>query len=193
MADIRFANLLFTPSVRHGRLVSALRAPCLSSIFKSYGIRINDNNRRIICPFKKHKGGRESTPSFWYYPETNSFCCFGCRTGGKGSHGCEFLAALEGTTRVKAAYKILSLFSTDVDIDKILDRQDFSERLEIMMDFSNTVREFRQSYLDEKSQTFIEDICSVYDQHNLKHNPDNVALRRIVEFLKERISAHTCL
>ena len=160
-------------------------------VFKLYGLRIDENNRKVICPFKSHKGGRESTPSFYYYAETNSFRCFGCGTGGKSSHGCDFIAAADGVSKVNAAYKILDLFNSYVDTDNICDRENFSERLEIMMDFSNVVREFRHKNLDEKSQEFIEFICSVYDQHNLKRNLDNEALRRVVARIKGKINLYT--
>lgn len=164
----------------------------LINIFKHYHLRIDESNPKIICPFKSHKGGRESTPSFKYYAETNSFKCFGCGIGHPYAHGCEFIAALEGISKGKAAKKILELFATDVDDDNIVSNQDFSERLEIMLDLSNTVREFRQSYNDEKSQKFIEGMCWVYDQHNLTRDYDNDALRRIVERIKDQITFYTC-
>lgn len=163
----------------------------LTRVFKHYGIRVDEYNRKITCPFKSHKDGRESSPSFYYYPDTNSFRCYGCGVGHQYAHGCEFMAAMEGISRVKAAYKILDLFSADVDNDGILTKHDFSERLEIMMDFSNTVREFRQFHMDAESQKFIEDMCWVYDQHNLKRDNNNDALRRIIEQLKEKIGSYT--
>lgn len=164
----------------------------LVRIFKLYGIRLDDLNKKTVCPFKAHKGGHENTPSFWYYPETNSFYCFGCNIGGKSSHGCEFIAAMEGIGRVKAAYKIIEAFSSEIDSDRILDPQSFSEQLEIMTDFARVVREFRHAHLDEKSQKFIEHLCQVYDQHNLKRKLSNEALRRVVEQIKEKINLYTC-
>ena len=35
-------------------------------------------------------------------------------------------------------------------------------------------------------------MCWVYDQHNLKHDHTNEALRRVVEQIKEEISSYTC-
>lgn len=182
----------FTGKDYYQELIERANTVPLTRIFKLYHLRIDDHNRKITCPFKSHKGGRETTPSFWYYPETNSFRCYGCGVGHKHAHGCEFIAAMEGISRVKAANKILSLFAAEVDEDRNLSPQDFSERMEIMMDFSNCVREFRQSHLDEKSQQFIEDMCWVYDQHNLNRNHSNEALRRIVEQLKDKIISYTC-
>jgi hypothetical protein len=161
-------------------------------LFKHYGLRVASTQCTIVCPFKSHKGGRENTGSFTYYPSTNSFYCFGCKVGGPQSHASEFMANMDGTTRVKAAYKILDLFRNDVsdDVGATYETQNFSEQLEIMMDFSTTVRNFRHNHFDEKSTAFIERICRVYDDLNLKHKLDNEALRRIVEELKKEINQY---
>lgn len=165
----------------------------ITRIFKYYGLRLDENNKKIVCPIPSHKGGRENSASFQYYPQTNTFWCFGCKTG---VGCCELMAAMEGSSKTQAAFKILELFGTEADEDAILDSEDFSERLEIMMDFSNIVRDFRHTYIDEKSSIFIEDMCSIYDSLNLRHkNLNNEALRSIVEKLKKKIifykSCHT--
>jgi CHC2 zinc finger len=167
----------------------------LTRIFSHYNVRIDNYRSNIICPFKSHKNGRESTASFYYYPDTNSFHCFGCKVGGPWAHGCEFIATMENVSRAKAASKIIQLFSSSVSSDnEISEGESFSEKLEIMMDFSNTVREFRNNHFDEKSITYIEYLCSVYDAMNLKRKLDNEALRRIVEELKlEIVSYKPCL
>lgn len=173
----------------------------LVTIFKHYGIRLNEHNKKTTCPFRSHKNGRENTPSFYFYPDTNSFRCFGCGIGHKHAHGCEFVSAMDGTTKPTAARKIIELFGSFVDEDLIIETENFSEHLEIMMDFSNTVRVFRQTHSTEHSTLFIEQVCSIYDRLYAKHsNPaknqslSNEALRRIVEQLKEKINSYTpCL
>lgn len=160
----------------------------IQRIFKHYSVRLDEHHLKITCPFKSHKGGRENSASFYYYPHTNSYHCFGCKTG---NHACDFVAEMDGCTRTKAAQKILMLFGTEADSDNVLDRQDFSERLEIMMDFSNTVREFRQSYAHADAYAFIEDKCRIYDVLNARHkNLGNDALRELVRQLKEEISLY---
>jgi hypothetical protein len=160
----------------------------ITKIFRFYGLRLDEINKKATCPFKGHKDGRESSPSFYYYPETNSFYCFGCSIGGKGAHGCRFVALMDRTNDFTAAHKILELFSADVDESIILDDVSaFSERLEIMMDFSNTIREFHQANPNEKSLEFVEKICAVYDAMNLKHDLNNEALGSMVEQLKDRV------
>jgi len=157
----------------------------LTRLFKLYGLRLDEQNRKIICPLSSHKGGRENSPSFYFYPQTNSFWCFGCKTGVRC---CDFVSHMDKTSKVKAAYKILDLFKSDADEDAIIiDRDNFSEKLEIMLNFSNSVRDFRRLNNDEKSYTFIEHICMVYDTINVKHNLNNEALRSVVNQLKERI------
>jgi hypothetical protein len=165
-------------------------------VFKFYGVRVDSVHNKSVCPFKSHKGGRENTASFKYYEDTNSFYCFGCKVGGQQSHACEFIAAMDGISRAKAAYKILSLFESDIDdTAEVFDGQNLSEQLEIMMDFANSVREFRKVYLDKESQDFIEKRCEVYDELNAKRVMDNETLRSVVEHLKEQInfykSCHT--
>lgn len=160
-------------------------------IFKHYGLRLSERSPKITCPFKSHKGGRERTPSFQYYPETNTYYCHGCKAC---SRPCDFVAEMDGIIKSKAASKIIGLFKDDVDFDADvgLDYDDMSEKLEIIMDFSNTVREFRNSNFDEKSYIFIEHMCWIYDDLNarLEKKFDNKALYRIVEQLKEEIISY---
>lgn len=171
-------------------LISKANTVPIIRLFRLYGIRLDDHNKKTTCPFKSHKGGRERTGSFYYYPETNSFYCFGCKIGGQHAHGCELVAAMDGITKVQAAYKILQLFESDVDEDNIYNPQDFEERLKIMMEFSATVREFHQTYPSPEAGVYVEVACKKFDALNLKHKLDNEALRRIVEQLKEYISLY---
>jgi len=160
----------------------------LTVLFKHYNIRADAIRCIIVCPFKSHKGGRERTGSFKYFSDTNSFYCYGCKIGGEWAHACEFMAHMENISRERAAIKIIKLFGADIDANlDVYEGRNFAERLEIMMDFSSVVREFRLSFSDEKSLQFIEKACRVYDEMNLQHNLDNVALRRCVEELKEEI------
>lgn len=161
----------------------------LIRIFKYYGIRLDAVHNKCVCPFKSHKGGRENSASFKYYEDTNSFYCFGCKTGGQQAHACEFIAAMDGINKAKSAFKILSLFESDIDDSaEVFEGYSLSEQLEIMMDFSKLVREFRINYLDKESQDFIEKICEAYDVLNAKRAMDNETLRSVVEHLKEQIN-----
>jgi len=168
-------------------LISKANSVPLMRLFRYYGVRIDEVNRFIVCPFKSHKGGRENSASFKFYPETNSFWCFGCKTG---ITPVVFVATMENINYVRAAYKIIESFSEDIDEDNVFDRDNFSERLEIMMDFSNVIREFREKFSSDKSFEYIEEICSHYDAVNLKHDLTNEALRHIVDQYKHIISLY---
>jgi hypothetical protein len=159
----------------------------LIRVLNHYGLYTHSNYGKIICPFKSHSNGRENTASFQYYPHSNTFWCHGCK---KGNQSTNFVANMEDIPILKAAHKIINLFSGDVSDDVVIERQDFSERLEIMLDFSNTVREFRTSNLSDHAIAFIEEICSVYDTLNLRHKLDNDALRTLTVNLKEEIISY---
>jgi hypothetical protein len=172
------------------RIINEANTVPLIKVFKFLGLHIDEQNKYSICPFKFHKGGRENSASFQYYVETNSFYCFGCNTGGKNAHACEFLAAYDQTQKLVAANKIINLFSDDIDPQATLnfDQNNFSERLDIMMDFSNTIREFRQIHTSEDAWNYVEQTCAQYDATYLKLELDNEALSRMVELLKEYLS-----
>jgi DNA primase len=169
-------------------LIQKANSVPITLLFKHFKVVLSEYSPKTTCPFKSHKGGRERSPSFWYYAETNTYCCFGCRNG---SRPVDFVAAMQGLTRSQAAYWILERFGSELDEGFIFDGPDYTERLNIMMDFANTVRNFRQSYVDPESTDFIEGLCAIYDSLNLKHNLENPALLRVVEQLKEKITSYT--
>lgn len=172
-------------------LIAKANSVPLSRVLRYYKILCNELHNNATCPFKTHKGGLERTGSFYFYPETNSFYCFGCKIGGKSKHAVELVSAIEGITSHAAAKKIISLFNSDIgsciDYD---DNFNVSEQLEIMMDFSNIVREFRNLYLDPSSQEFIEKRCEVYDMLNLKHDMNIETLQYVIDQLKEQIKIY---
>lgn len=182
-----------TGKTYHQELIYQANTVPLMLIFKHYNIRIDAARCIIVCPFKSHKGGRESTGSFKYFAETNSFHCYGCKVGGSWAHGCEFIAAMDGISRSKAAVKIINLFGDAINadaIDDMLETENFAEKFKIMLEFANVVREFRQTAIDEKAVEFIEYMCSVYDTMNFRRKLNNEALRRIVDELKETIQKY---
>lgn len=155
-------------------IIRASAVPILS-VFKWRGVHVDVYNRQTRCPFRSHKNGQESRPSFRYYPESNSFNCFGCHKGGGPVH---FIMHMDGIDREDAAVKILEEFEDHVDEDLIFEGQNLGERTEIMAEFSQAVQEFRQNYSSDHAFQFIEYLCWVYDRLNLIHKKsDNDALR----------------
>jgi hypothetical protein len=157
-------------------------------IFNHYGLKPTQYNPKITCPFTNHKGGRERTPSLKYYADTNSFSCYGCGVAGGGT---TFVEAMDKSNILKAAYKILRLFGSQVDEDLIFDGDSSVERLQLMADFSNIIREFRHNNSGDHSFQFIEHCCRVYDESNRKHKHDNEALRFLTERLTKIIEQYT--
>lgn len=163
----------------------------INLLFKYYKLRLDQFNKKIVCPFKSHKNGHESRASFTYYPETNSFNCYGCHTGGGPV---QFMMHMENIQKNAAAIKILGLFGKHVDEDLIFNGHDSVERVEIMTQFSNAVLEFRQNHDSEHAFQYIEYLCWVYDRTNLKHADDeaftNDSLRRLNDQLIECIEVY---
>lgn len=172
-------------------LIAKANTVPLNRVFKYYGVKLDVIRSMATCPFKSHKGGRENSASFRFFSETNSFYCYGCKVGGEFAHACEFVSNIESISKVKAAFKIIDLFKDDVDENgENFVGNNFSEMLEIMMDFSLCVRNFRKNYLDDKSQSFIEKMCLAYDSVNARVSLDNDGLRNVVDQLKEHINSY---
>lgn len=166
-----------TPAQKSGQELKArANAVPILSVFKWRGVHISAYNPQTRCPFKSHKGGQENRPSFRYYPDTNSFNCFGCHRGGGPV---EFIMHMDGIEKMDAAVKILDEFEDKVDEDFIFEAQNMPERTEIMAEFSSAVQEFRQNHEGEHAFQFIEYLCWVYDRTNLNHKYDNDSLRRL--------------
>jgi len=170
-------------------LIRQANSISLVNIFKHYRIKLDELNKKICCPFKSHKNGRESTPSFNFYPETNSYYCFGCK---KGNRPCDFVSEIENIDVFKAAAKILYLFGTDLNLEdiEIIDRQNYSEKLDIMLKFSEAIRNFRKEHINNESEKFIERLCKIYDDLNEKHELTNKALELVVNKLLEKINRY---
>jgi len=78
----------------------------LDSLFKAYNLNISKTNNKVTCPFKSHKGGRENSASFYFYPNTNSYWCFGCK---QGSNSIDFVKFYENCSFSEAVEKINNL------------------------------------------------------------------------------------
>jgi DNA primase len=172
---------------KHQNLIKKANSVAILKIFKMYNIKIDDINRKIVCPFRSHKGGRESTASFYYYPNTNTYWCYGCK---QGAHPVDFVMNMDGCTRTKAAQKIIEQLSIDFDNLEIITQDDFFETLKIMVKFSDYVRNFRMNFSDEKSFDFIEKHCKIFDDLTQKHQLNNNALEVVVDKLIQAIEKY---
>lgn len=168
-------------------LIAKANSVSFINIFKYYGLRADESNRKMTCPFKFHSGGRERSASFYFYPESNTYHCFGCKTG---STVVDFVANMDDINKIKAAAKILEKFSGNVFEENVVSVENFFDRLEIMMDFSNTILDFRMRFSDAQAFNFIENMCKIYDEIYSRRALNNDALRSVVEQLKARISIY---
>jgi hypothetical protein len=169
------------------KLISQANAVPMLHVMQHYGLHVQPYKSKLTCPFKDHKGGRENSPSFWYYPDTNSFHCFGCD---KGNRAVDFVMEMDGCSADTAAIKILDLFSSKVDHELLVDSHSSSERLELMVKFSSAVFEFRLNHDQDHALDFIEYVCWTFDEANRRHNLDNEALARLVEHCIEYINIY---
>ena len=101
----------------------------LLNVVMKYGIHIDQNNN-ICCPF--HKNGQERSASFYLYPETNSYYCFGCKIYGKPV---DFVACIENISKYEAASIILNGFDTGVV--NLTEKKDYFYK--IYLDFSHSI------------------------------------------------------
>jgi len=139
-------------------LKNALSCP-LEKIFKFYGLNINKYNSKTICPFKNHKGGRESTASFYFYNKTNTYWCFGCK---QGSSVIDFVMNYENISFPNALEKINNLFK--YKYKKQEDNLEEENLFDLKLKLSNLIRENKN-----------EEVMKIYDSINEKYDLDEKA------------------
>lgn len=177
-------------------LIHRANSISLKTLFKAYGVNIEESGKNnVICPFPKHqgrnRGQREASPSLYFYPNTNSFWCFGCKVGTKATN---FVAAMDNSTYIDAAYKIIDHFEAALDGSvTYIPGIDYGERLEILMDFSNCLRDFMQDHVEDPyAIVHAENLTSIFDRHYTKRTLDNKALQLVISKLKDKVNTYTC-
>lgn len=171
--------------------INKANAVSIISVLKYYGIKIDIQERKISCPFLDfHKNGRDKSPSFYIYHDTNSFYCFGCKSGGSAVN---FVATMENIGKYKAAQKILSLgFNSDIaTINDYL--YDPTETLTILIDFSNHIREKIKANINDRGyMLFIDEICATLDtlHEKYKNKMSNDTLRVLIDRLKMKVEEY---
>jgi hypothetical protein len=169
------------------QLISRANNVDIKSVINYYNIDTSCNY--LVCPFKHHQGGRETSGSFKIYENTNSFYCFGCKSGG---YCCDFVSLMESIPKLDAAKRIINLFKTSYthNSDNSDNTQESNDsKLQIMLMFSKCVRYFNHCFSDSESKKFIELRCEAYD----KIYPcckSNEALKYLVEQLNSQIEEY---
>jgi hypothetical protein len=139
--------------------------------------------QKIRCPFKNHKGGGESTPSFYIYQQTNTFWCYGCSSG---STPCDFVAIMDDIGKLSAAEKILKLSGIDNAYGDA-DSDTYTNTSGIVIDFSSFIRD--QIKKNPSNLNLIEDACKKFDELCAKYDAynDEIFLNSLIEKIKNKL------
>jgi DNA primase len=157
----------------------------LLSVFREYDVKVDEYLTKCFCPFPFHK---ERTASFKYYKDTNSFYCFGCKSGGGPV---EFVALMRDEPKDKAAARILSRFDIDPSSEIASNHADFVSRQQLFLEFSTLIRNFISDNLDDKSaMDYCEKVSLIFDTINFKHNLDNDGLKSLIAKLKIKLDQY---
>lgn len=150
----------------------------LLDILYGYNFNIDKYNRKICCPFPFHKNGHEQSASFYFYSETNSFFCFGCKSGGGPV---EFVSLYENVNKYQASLLINNSYATNIAFasDKSINYD------MIYLEFSHLVREFILLHKDNyKALVHAEKICIAFDTLRSKYILDPEGLEMLVSKLQ---------
>lgn len=150
-------------------------------IMKRYRLQVSYENRKICCPFKNHKSGRESSGSFVVYPETNTFWCFGCKTG---RTAIDFVMNMENISKQNAIYKIVSNYKGSTS--EFVSDPDYKDKFNLTLSLSNYVREKISHQPDMINE--IEDILCVFDKIVNEHKLTIDGVEKVVNTIKSKIN-----
>ena len=156
----------------------------LALLFTRYGVSLDFNNK-APCPIPSHK---DKSASFYYYIETNSFHCFGCKAG---SRPVDFVSLMEGINKNEAVKKILSEFDVNSDIHD--DGEDYHQIMLNTIEFSTMIREFILLHKkDSKAIDFAEKTCKTFDSlfERQKLHSNAKALQSAISYFKKYIGQY---
>lgn len=164
---------------RFTKLINQANSVDIELIFQYYGVNLDKHNKKTTCPFLKHKRGSEKTPSLYFYPETNSFYCFGCRTG---TRPIDFVSEINNISKIDAAYQIIEMFNTEaIELVKRPTKNNLD--IGIIIDFSSYIRELLKKNIDNDDNfKKIEEASIFFDKMLLKYpEMDNEAVNILIE------------
>lgn len=148
----------------------------LLSVFKNYNVEIPEHERNIRCPFPNHN---DQGPSLKYYPSTNSFHCFGCKTTGGPV---KFISTILNISRSQSINILLNNFESDDS--KLSVFIDFREREDLHLKFSTLIRNFIKSNNTDEAISMADKLSFVFDEANRKHATDIDGLKLIISKLE---------
>jgi len=155
----------------------------LLDLLNKYNLKIDPYNKKACCPF--HSGGRERTPSFYFYEDTNSFFCFGCKVSGGPV---DFLAMSAKITQYAAAQALLNDYSVVFEADE----KSFNDSVYIL-EFSNAMREFIIKHNKRpEAIKFAEKNAEAFDFIRNKHSLEEKDLSKLLEKIKNKLENYEC-
>lgn len=153
----------------------------LIDVLKKYNINLDAFNRRACCPFSFHKMGQEKSASFYYYPDNNSFYCFGCKSGGSVV---DFVSLYESVSKYQAALNLINNFEPTILITENSNKLHYKSLLE----FSHSIRNFLLKNKDNaQAVVFAEKLCAAFDEINSKYVLDPDGIKNLIIKLKRKL------
>lgn len=168
--------------VENNSLISKANSVDIKKVFSLYKINTTDYSKKIICPFPFHANGSERTPSFYYYTETNTFFCFGCKSSGKPT---KFVSLMDGISISQAADKIIKRFQLlDQTLLEDIKAKSFNDKCELYIGFSNYINPYIKN---NSTREFAEKLCKVFDTITMKKNLNEKAVIHLINKLKNQM------
>jgi DNA primase len=153
----------------------------LKILFKIYNIEADEYNKHICCPLPLHD---DESPSFNYYPETNSYNCFGCHSGGGPI---EFLSSFLSIGKKEAACKILKYQDLSYDILEKQISNNISDRQTILFNFSTYLNKLIKKNINSNYIKSIEHNTFIFDQVYNSRKLNNEALVVLIDKIKLKL------
>lgn len=155
----------------------------LKEVFKYYKLNLNEINKKIICPFKFHKNGRESTPSFYFYPQNNAFYCFGCKSS---RFAVDFVSLYEHISKKEAAKKIINIFCNGkINSEYIKEEDNYVDKIEYIIQLSNISRDLLKNKNLNEVEKILQSFDSIYEKYDLSNEALEVLTEQIIIQLKD--------
>jgi hypothetical protein len=169
-------------------LIQQANTADMMTVFKSYGINFDGYSGgkvlKICCPLPNHN---DRSPSFFYYTETNSFNCFGCKKGGKAV---QLVSIMEGISYEQSARKIVDNYYIDNTVE-LNSNKDYFDRQVSVLDFSSKIRSFIvDNACDDVAIEYAEKITMVYDTMIEKHTLEVDGLKKLIDKLGKKLEVY---
>jgi hypothetical protein len=153
-------------------------------IFKHYSLDINSENKTACCPFSFHQ---DDDPSFLFYPASNSFYCFGCKSGGGPA---VFVSLFENISRMQAVKKLINNFDSEKADPNLFIK--LKEKEDLCIAFAVMIRNFLIKNNDEKSWKFTDEMCRGFDRLINGHIVDVGGVKHVFKKFEKSIKDYEC-